>query len=106
MAVVTRRYSYQGPWPLDLRNATTLGLTLPPSNFRVYYDVAWDDAEASIAGMDERMRHYGCFPDASGTNGPPNGTAVPFLGLQSPDGSVWELQVDNAGALSTVKRSP
>jgi hypothetical protein len=106
MATLTRRYGYQGPWPLDLKNATDPTLVLPATNFRVYYDVTWDDAQASIAGMDERMSHYGCFPDPSGTSAPPNGTNVPFLGLKSPDGSIWELSVDNAGVLSTTKRSP
>lgn len=106
MAIITRRYSFQGPWPLDLRAATDPALVLPTPKFRIYYDVSWDDATASVPTMDERMRMYGCFPDASGTSGPPNGTDVPFAGLQSPDGSIWELQIDNAGVLSTVKRSP
>ena len=106
MAIVTRRFSYQGPWRLDMQLATDPALTFPPANFRVYFDATYDNAVVDAVAFDERMRHYGCFPDTSGTDGPPNGTAVPFLGLRSPDGSIWELQVDNLGALSTVKRSP
>lgn len=29
--------------------------------------------------------------------------AQPFIRLQSPDGSVWRVSVDNAGALQSVK---
>ena len=31
--------------------------------------------------------------------------AQSFVRLQSPDGSVWRVRVDNAGALSTTKES-
>jgi len=106
MATVTRRYVYQGPWPLDMQRAVGPGVVVPPTNFRVYFDLQYDDVNTNATAVDERMRHYGCFPDLSGTSNPPNGTAIPFLGLQSPDGSIWELSVDNAGVLSAVKRSP
>jgi hypothetical protein len=104
MAAITRRYLYKGPWPLDMKNSTDPALTLPfpVPCFYITYDVAFDDAVASVASMDERMRHYGCFLDMQNTIAlSPN----PFLGIQSPDGSAWKLQVDDAGVLTTVKVS-
>jgi hypothetical protein len=102
MATVIRRYLYKGPWPLDMKDATDPALTLPAPGFYVTYDVSFDDAAAPTAAMDERMRHYGCFPDTQNTIAL---SPTPFLGLKSPDGSAWKLQVDDLGVLTVVKVS-
>jgi len=103
MAIVTRRFQYKGPWPLDLRNALDPALTLPAPGFVVAYDATYDDAIVPVATIDERMRHYGCFPEAVDTK---VASPTPFLGLISPDGSIWKLSVDDLGVLSTTKVTP
>jgi len=102
MAIQTRRFQYKGPWPLDLKLSLDPGVVLPAPGFFVCFDVTWDDVQADLAAVDERMRRYGCFPEAVGTV---VGSPTPFLGLIAPDGSLWKLSVDNLGILSTTKVS-
>jgi hypothetical protein len=100
--IITRRYQYKGPWPLDLKNASEKTLVLPPPMFMIAYDVVFEDAICSVDAMDERMRHYGCFPEPVDTivNSP-----SPYIGIISPNGTTWKLDVDDAGTLSVVKVS-
>lgn len=102
MAIITRRFLYRGPWPVDLKSATDPGLTLPIPPFYVTYDVSFDDAVCDTATVDERMRHWGCFPDSQNTIAL---SPSPFLGLESPDGSAWKLDVSDLGILTVVKVS-
>jgi hypothetical protein len=104
MASITRRFLYKGPWPKAIRELTEVGVTFPfpvPA-FIVTYDVAFNDVLIDQGSVDEAMKRYGCFPDTQNTRAlSPN----PFLGLQSPDGSAWKLQVDDLGVLTVVKVS-
>jgi hypothetical protein len=102
MAIIKRRYLYKGPWPLPLRGATDQALTLPNPKFVLPYDVQWDDAISPIAAMDEQMKHYGCFPEPVDTFGL---SPDPFLGIISPDGSIWKLSVSDLGVLTVVNVS-
>jgi hypothetical protein len=102
MALITRRYLYNGPWPLDLKNALGAGTALPPPFFAITYDLQYDDVATDVAAVDERMRHYGCFPDTQNTS---IASPTPFLGVKSPDGSVWKLDVSDLGILTVVKVS-
>jgi hypothetical protein len=102
MAAVTRRFLYKGPWPVPLKNATDPALTLPAPGFYVTYDVAFDDSVCTAAEMDEWMKHFGCFPDTQNTIAL---SPTPFLGLKSPDGSAWKLEVSDLGVLTVVKVS-
>ena len=100
MAIITRRFQYKGPWPLDLQTTLDPGAVLPAPGFVVTYDLRYDDTVASAAVVDERMRHFGCFPEPADTRGT---SPTPFIGAISPDGSIWKLQVDNLGIITTVK---
>jgi hypothetical protein len=104
MAIVTKRYYYQGPWPLDMKNVVDPALIVDAQNWVVACDTTWDDAVSPASIADERMRHYGCFPEPIDTRGT---SPTPFLGLRSPDGSIWKLSVDNAGVfLPPIKVTP
>jgi hypothetical protein len=102
MSLVTRRFLYKGPWPVDLKSATDPGLTIPAPGFYVTYDITFDDAVCDAATMDERMRHWGCFPDTQDTIVL---SPAPFLGIKSPDGSAWKISIDNLGVMTTSKVS-
>jgi hypothetical protein len=103
MAIITRRFFYKGPWPLYLKGQLDPALTLPAPGYVVSYDITYDDAVPAAATVDAVMRQYGCFPDAQNTIAL---SPTPFIGIISPDNSVWKLQVDNLGVLTTVKVSP
>jgi len=98
MALITRRYVYRGPWPLDLRTTLDPGITLTAPSYQPFFDLTFDDAVVAQGAVDERMRRYGCFPDTSGS---PLSIAPP-LALVAPDGSVWRLTVTNLGILVPV----
>lgn len=102
MASITRRYFYKGPWPEDLKNATDPALTLPAPKFAIAYDVFFDDMTCSMAAVDERMSHCGCFPDVLNTIVL---SPEPFIGIISPDNSIWKLSIDNLGILLPIKVS-
>ena len=106
MSTITRRYSWQGPDLQDLANSTDPTLTLTVPSYRLYVDVMFNDANSDVESMDTQMQKYGLVPASEDTIDPSNGSTIPFVGLVSPDGSVWEIQVDDSGALSAVKRSP
>ena len=98
MAIVTRRYLFEGP-PLGVvRNQTDPGLTLSPMAFKIAFDATFDDAIANIAAVDQAMVPSGLVPDPGADT-----TTPPTFNLVSPDGSQWRLLVDDAGALSIVK---
>lgn len=99
---IIRRYYYKGPWPLDLKNATDPELTIPNPKFVVAYDIKFDDKVADTNAMDERMRHYGCFPEPLNTQ---IRSPEPFIGVISPDGNIWKLNVDDLGLLTVIKVS-
>ena len=99
MAIVQRRYFYQGVPLLDLQGATDPGLTLSPTNYRDYFDVTFDDAIVDQAAVDERMTRYGLIPDPSDTL---LFAPAPFFGLVSPIGNVFQLAIDDAGVISTI----
>jgi hypothetical protein len=104
MATIIRRYFFKGPWPKHVREVTDPGATFPwpVPCYYIANDVEFDDAIADVAAVDESMRQYGCFPDMQNTRVlSPN----PFIGIQSPDGSAWKLEVDDLGVLTIVKVS-
>jgi hypothetical protein len=103
MATVTRRFFYKGPWPLYLKGALDPTLTLPAPKYVVSYDITYDDAVPDAATVDATMRQYGCFPDTVNTI---SVSPAPFLGVISPDGSIWMLAVSDLGVLTPVKVSP
>jgi hypothetical protein len=103
MAIVTRRFKYFGPWPVDVKAAIDPALALPTPTFVIMFDIVYDDSIATAPVADERMRHYGCFPDTQDTIAL---SPIPFLGLVSPDNSIWKLSVDNLGIVTSVKVSP
>jgi len=100
MAAITRRFFYKGPWPLYLKGQLDPALTLSAPRFVIAYDINYDDAIPGVATVDATMRQYGCFPDTQSTIAI---SPTPFLGIMSPDNSIWKLQVDDLGILSTVK---
>jgi len=102
MASLKRRFFYRGPWPLYLKGALDPTLTLPQPKFIVSYDIVYDDAVPDAATVDATMRQYGCFPDTQNTIVL---SPDPFLGIISPDGSIWKLSVDDLGVLTTSKVS-
>lgn len=83
-----------------MKNAIDPALTIPLPKFVVVFDLSYDDVAADPATVDERMRHYGCFPEAADTK---IASPDPYLGLISPDGSIWKISVDNLGILTTLK---
>lgn len=103
MAIVTKRYLFRGPCLTALRRATDPGLTLPEPDYGIFRDVSFDDSVASEEAVDTGMDLCGFVPDPFDTNGL---QPTPFLGLISPDSSVWKISVDNAGVLSTTKVTP
>ena len=103
MAMQTRRYQYEGPWPLDMQLATDPGVPFPSPTFVIAFDATFDDAVADVEAVDERMTHYGCFPEPVDTQ---TLSATPYVGLISPDGSIWKVSVNDAGVISTTKVTP
>lgn len=102
MANVTRRYFFRGPWASRLKLATDPNLTLALPRFGLAFDVTFNDAVVTVADMDDQMQRSGCIPDTFNTIAiAPN----PFIGLASPDGSIWRITVNNAGVISTDKVS-
>jgi hypothetical protein len=85
-----------------MRNAVYSGMTFPAPKFAITYDLVYDDTVTDAPTVDERMRHYGCFPDVQNTIAQ---SPAPFMGLISPDNSIWKLSVDDLGVLSTSKVS-
>jgi hypothetical protein len=102
MAIITRRFFYKGPWPLYLKGQLDPALTLPAPKYVVSYDIAYDDAIPDVAVVNATMRQYGCFPDTQITIAL---SPTPFLGLISPDNSVWKLSISDLGVLTTDKVS-
>ena len=100
MANVTRRFQYKGPWPLDMKNATDPNMTFPNPGFVVTYDVVYNDSVVDAGSVDERMRHYGCFPEPADTRAL---SPEPFIGIISPDGKVWKLSINDLGVITTLK---
>lgn len=100
MALVTKRYMSQGPVIADLKESMDPNLVLVATNYRVYVDVTYDDALCTMMYCSQELARFGFVPDPDNTSG-----STPFVGLRSPDGSIWELVVDDAGNLSTVKRT-
>lgn len=99
MAIQTRRYFLQGPWPADLLAALDPTLAVVAQNWVVSVWITFDDAIATVAATDQRMARYGCVPDLVTTGA----ATAPFVGVRSPDGSIWTLSVDNMGVISTTK---
>jgi len=102
MAIITRRYRHEGMNGEDIKLRTDMTLTCPAQKYCIFADVTFDDTIADAASVDAAMALYGFEYDASTVGLAPD----PFFGIKSPDGSVWELLVDNAGALTTAKRTP
>lgn len=101
MATVTRRYRVDAVNLEDLKLRTDLTLSLPDQKFRMFVDITFDDAVADATAVDAAMERYGgTYDNTTQSLGP-----TPFFGLQSPDGAIWELIVDNAGILTTAKRT-
>jgi len=103
MAIQTKRYQFKGPWPLDLKNSTDPNLVLANPGFFIAFDVTWDDAVCDPSAMDERMRHYGCFPELVDTLVT---SPIPFIGIIAADDSVWKLNISILGVLTTIKVTP
>ena len=73
MAIVTRRYLYQGPPLQEVRSKTDPGLTLASAS-KLTFDVTFDDTVADVAAVDQAMAESGDFvPD------PTADTSVPAL---------------------------
>jgi hypothetical protein len=101
MATVTRRYRINAVNLEDLKLRTDLTLSVPDQKFRFFVDITFDNSVAEDNAIDAAMERYGgTYDNTTVAMGP-----TPFLGLQSPDGAIWELIVDNAGALTTAKRT-
>jgi len=100
MANVTKRYFFKGPWPNFLQMNIDIGLTLPTPGFVIAFDITYDDVASPPAHVDAVMSQFGCFPDTQNTNAL---SVQPFVGMIAPDGHIWKLTVDNAGALSTTQ---
>jgi hypothetical protein len=86
-----------------MKNVVDPALVVDPLNWAIACDITWDDAVSPASIADERMKHYGCFAEVIDTR---VASPTPFLGLRSPDGSIWKLSVDNAGVLTTIKVTP
>jgi len=97
MAVVTRRYLFKGPAPQTLKAETDPALVLPAPKFAVTFDVTFDNAVDPQMDMDKCMSTFGCFPDTQDTI---ILAPDPFLGLFSPNGEIWRLQVSDIGILT------
>jgi len=102
MASVTRRFLYKGPWPLNLKQELDPALTLSNPQFAITYDITYDDMIPGLADVDAVMRKYGCFPDTQDTIVL---SPTPFIGIRSPDNSIWKLSVDDLGVLTVAKVS-
>lgn len=98
MSVVTRRYLYQGPPLQEVRDQTDPDLTLTPTAFKVSFDATFDDAVAEIKAVDMAMASSGLVPDPGADTKTP-----PAFQLVSPNGTSWNLLVDDTGVLSTIK---
>jgi hypothetical protein len=83
-----------------MKNNCDPTMTLPAPRFAVTYDLVYDDAVVDVATVDERMRHYGCFPETVDTK---IASPSPYLGILSPDGNIWKISVDDLGVLTTEK---
>ena len=104
MAIQTRRYLFRGINLPQLRDAIEPGLVATtPMPYALTIDITWDNAIATQAAVDGAMRPYGFRPEPTDTTGL---APDPYLGIRSPDNSLWALQVDNAGALTLVKVTP
>ena len=63
MAIVTRRYLFQGPSIEDIQAATDPGLTLISAPLKLAFDLTFDDAVATVAAVDAAMADKGYVPD-------------------------------------------
>lgn len=73
MAIVTRRYLFQGPPIEDIQAATDPGLTLASAALKLAFDATFDDANATIAAVDQAMAQSGYVPDpGADTTVPPS----------------------------------
>ena len=99
---VIRRYSFVGASLETLRAELEQTLKLDVPEFVIVADLAYDDAEADVVAADEAMAAYGWQPEVEPTLAlSPN----PFIGLVSPDGSVWKLSASDLGVISSKKVS-
>jgi hypothetical protein len=99
--VATRRYVWQGLCEEDLSRQIGV-LKLPAASYFVARDVTFDTAETDPDFVDDLMAELGYLPDVKNTIAL---APLPFLGLVSPDGNVWQLAVDNLGILTATKVS-
>src|SRR5574342_581504 len=74
MAIVTRRYLFEGPSVDDIRNQTDPALTIASAELKLAFDVTWDDAIADVAAVDQAMLDAGGYvPDpGADTSLPPS----------------------------------
>ena len=100
MAIITRRYFQLGGAIARLRLEIEPNLNIISPKFIVSADLQFDDNVASVAYVDVIMSGRGWIPDI-------NNTIVlspdPFLGLISPDSSIWKILVNNLGIITTLK---
>lgn len=73
MAIITRRYLYDGPPVEELRSETDPGLTLTTASQKLAFDVSFDNTVADIAAVDAALAPRGLVPDpAADTSVPPS----------------------------------
>ena len=102
MANVKRRYVERGPSVVALAATTDPGVVVTDSAYYVMRDLSWDDSICDVGTMDDEMRRLGYTPDAQNTIVL---APVPFLGIQSPNGTAWGLAVSDLGVLTVIKTS-
>lgn len=96
MAPVTKRYQWAGPNLATVRSAigpaATIKLGAVP-----FVELTYDDKVADDKAADLIMAREGFVPFTGG------GATAPSFVLFSPDTSGFDVEVDNAGVLSTTK---
>ena len=97
MAIQSRRYFMKGPDIAEIQAETDPGAALTAAPYSASIECTWDDTIADMPAMDAAMLKFGYIPAAA----PAAGTT--YFALISPDGSTWELTVDNVGAISASK---
>jgi hypothetical protein len=97
--IITRRYVSRGPSLEELQARLDPAIVIVAANYFEAVDVTFDDAVSPAATVDSVMALCGFVVPSQNTSL----AATPFLGIKSPDGSIWRFNVDNAGVVATTK---